>query len=184
MIRLFESVFTKISFYYMSKGINLLLQFDNDIKSRFAEIDDNVNIKIAILNESKSLKLKKTENNILAYKNKDNCCDYDLIITFKYFKSLPNIVTGKSSVTDSYINNEFFVQGNLRYAVIIVYAIEKFMAYLLPKKIYIKHYGRTPYFAIKKSKMLLKLLFSKRRIVWKIIMSFIVQQKLLVAILL
>ena len=78
MIRLFESVFTKISFYYMSKGLNLLLQFDSDIKNRFAEIDNNVNIKIAILNESKSLKFKKTENNILAYKNKV------LVFAFQY----------------------------------------------------------------------------------------------------
>lgn len=171
-LKLGSKIFSKVSFYFMSKGLNLLLKKDGQVKERLSIIPDNTIMKIAILGEKENLLFKKIGDNLLICKNCDS--NADLTITFKFFKSLTNIVFGKISVTNCYLNDEFFVQGELRYAVSIVFAIEKFMAYLLSKKQFIKKYGFVPNNAVSKSNMFMHLLFGKRGKVWKIVMNFII----------
>lgn len=156
----FNKLFTKVCFYYMSKGLDNLLKLDMEVQERLQLIENNTVIKLAILGYKEQLLLQKSENRFLVCKNCTR--EPDLTITFKCFSSLPKILFGTSSVTECYLNDEFFVKGELRYAVTMVFAIEKFMAYLLPKKKYAKVYKRHPENAIKKSKMFGKLLFAKR----------------------
>lgn len=158
MSKIAKKLFTKTSFYYMSKGLDVLLKNDSNVKDRLAIIDEGTKIKLTILGQKDRLILVKKRDGFAISKNND----FDLSITFKFFGSLPKIVFGKSSVTDCYLSDEFFVQGELRYAVAMVCAIEQFMAYLLPKKRYQKVYGRPLHCSMKKGNMFFKLLFARR----------------------
>lgn len=154
-----KKLFSKTSFYFMSKGLDILLKNDDEVKDRLAIIDDGTSIKLSIFGQKENLILVKMNDGFVVTKIND----VDLEITFKFFASLPKIVFGKSSVTDCYLSDEFFVIGELRYAVAIVFAIEKFMAYIMPKKRYQKVYGRPPKNSLSKGKMFAKLLFARRR---------------------
>lgn len=158
MGKLMEKIFAKISFYYLGKGLNILAKHDDDVLDRLAIVPTGSVISLSILGQNEKLALMKTDNGFAV--SKENNVDFQ--ITFKFFDSLPSIVFGQKSVTECYLNNEFFVAGDLRYAVAIVYAIEQLMAYLLPKKRYQKVYGRMPKYKMKKIKMLGKLLFARR----------------------
>lgn len=156
-----KKFFAKICFYYMSKGLDILLRVDSDVKTMLDIITDGTTIKLAILGREENLVLKKQAGRLFVCK-KDKNIDCDLAINFKYFGLLPDIVFGKIGVTDCYLKDNFYVAGNLRYAVAFVFAIEKFMAYLLCKKTYHKRYGVQANNAIGKPKMFAKLLFSRR----------------------
>lgn len=158
MSNLVKKTFAKISFNYMSKGLDALAKCDDEVRDRLEIIPIGTVVKLSILGQKQVLNLVKTSDGF-AVSKAENC---DLEITFKFFASLPNVVFGKQSVTDCYLNNEFFMTGELRFAVAIVFAIEKFMQYLLSEKKYAKVYGRAPERAVKKSKIFGKLLFARR----------------------
>ena len=160
MINLIQKAFVKISFYYLSKGLDKLYQEDSEVQKRLAIIPNETKIKLSILGSSQCLVLKKSENGLYKCKDTENC---DLSINFKHNKTLPNIVFGTSSVIDCYLMDEFFVCGELKYAVALVYLLECFMGYILPNKLYQKTYKRKAEKSITSCKMFITLLFAKRK---------------------
>lgn len=163
MSKIINNVFAKAIFCYMSKGLDKLVRLDSDVKKRLEIVPCGSIIKLEIMGEKASLTLKKCEDGFAFVKDKEDL-QADLTITLKFFQTLPKIVFGTSSVTECYLNDEFFVQGNLRWALAIVFALEKFMAYIMSKKKFQNVYGVEANNTISKGKMLRFLLFAKRRI--------------------
>lgn len=155
-----RNIFTKVSFYYLSKGLDVLATGDDAVKRVLDIMPVGCVIKLDILGSKQCLVIQKCEQGFCLLKTAKQI---DLTITFKNFNSLTSIVFGKSSVTDCYLQDDFVVCGELRYAVAMVYAFEKFISYILSKKRFYKVYHRQAVKTITTSKMYAKLIFAKRR---------------------
>lgn len=173
MKRTFFNIVTKFSFDYMSKGLSTLYKYDKKVKEQFDNIPSETNIRVSVYGTPNVLTIKKINDKVITYKKAEQPSSVDLEIIFKFSSSLPKILNGSNSITQAYNNKEFCVKGDLRYAMALVFSIERFMGYLLPKKRYKEKYNRDAVLVMPKIKMFNYLLFSRRVTKWEITTSFI-----------
>lgn len=133
MGKILDNMLTKIAFGAMNKGLTLLYKKDEEVKEFFNVIPDGTKIRLSRFGCPYILVFEKFGDTLYTYKKPHQPSSVDLEIVFKFSSSLSKILLGKNSIRDAYNNKEFIVKGQIRYAMAFVFAIEKFMAYFMPK---------------------------------------------------
>lgn len=154
-----KKIFTKCSFHYLAKGLDILLRYDKSVTDMLADVEDGTCVRLGVLGCDTKVIIVKSDGRLLLQKKYEG--QADLAIYFKFFGSLPSIVFGSRSIVDCYVQDEFFIKGELRNSVSLVSAMQQFMAYLLPRKRFQKAYGYAPQLHIGKFKFFGRLLFGK-----------------------
>lgn len=162
MSKIFENLTTKIVFWAMSKGITYLYAKDEEVMEYFRCVKDKTTISVGELGFDNFLTFEKQQDKLYTYKNNEKPDKVDLEIIFKFSSSLFNILFGKISVRTAYANKAFSLRGEIRDAMAFVFAVEKFMAYFMPKKVYRNIYKREPNMAVSRFKMIAHILFGRR----------------------
>lgn len=154
-----------IALRLLGRSFAAVYSVDNNMKALTREIlgdKESFTTRLGVIGSPVNLVMTATKNGISSVNNRLNLSKIDLNIVFKHRGDALKVVTGQSSIIDSYTERCFYVEGHITSLMTCLEQCELVLAYLLPERMVKELLGYLPERAAKKSSAYKRLVFAKR----------------------